>query len=92
MNTSACRLRPSAAASSAERTKPLSRETTVPAAITALLASTARSVASAEASDAGAVALAGAGGAGAVGGAGGTGAGARSSSGGVGRVGGTPAR
>ncbi len=36
VNTSACRAWPSAAASRALRTKPLSRETTVPAAITAL--------------------------------------------------------
>ncbi len=36
VNTSACSWVPRAAASSALRTKPLSRETTVPAAITAL--------------------------------------------------------
>ena len=36
LNTSACRPTPSAAASSTLRTKPLIRETTVPAAITAL--------------------------------------------------------
>ena len=36
LNTSACRPAPSAAASSADRTKPLSRETMVPDAITAL--------------------------------------------------------
>src|SRR3569833_1230734 len=36
LNTSACSAVPSAAASRVERTKPLSRETTVPAAITAL--------------------------------------------------------
>ncbi|MGY2701186.1 hypothetical protein [Nocardioides sp. HB32] len=37
---SACSLAPSAAASSADRTKPLIRDTIVPAAITALLART----------------------------------------------------
>ena len=36
LNTSACRLAPSAATSSVLRTKPLSRDTIVPAAITAL--------------------------------------------------------
>ena len=42
VNRSACSWLPSAAASSSERTQPLSRETTVPAAITALEASTWR--------------------------------------------------
>ena len=42
LNTSACSCAPRAAASSAERTKPLIRETIVPAAMTALEARTRR--------------------------------------------------
>ena len=44
VNTSACSCWPRAAASSALRTKPLSRDTTVPAAISALEVSTLLSV------------------------------------------------